>query len=180
METYLEFDQAYVTEKYILIYSPNRLLFLKIRSSPMLPKTIKYKLNTCFNTILYLYQSQDFLKNNRKRKPNGLNYLVYCYLNNKKSWNRASSGFIILAVYQGTTSFLSPWSATLHLLAISPHGHKIVTQVSSAFQKLPLHHLTFRKDLHEYMFSLTERNPEGFCFYKKKKERSPCVLQQPL
>lgn len=50
-------------------------------------------------------------------------------------------------------------------------------QVSSAFQKFPLHHFAFTKDLHDsLLFSLTERNPKRiFVFMGEKSQREHSI-----
>lgn len=56
-----------------------------------------------------------------------------------------------------------PWSypkSTLMQVSLSP-----------AFPKFALHHLAFTKDLHYYLFSLTEKYPKWIFTFMKKDEK---------
>lgn len=46
-----------------------------------------------------------------------------------------------------------------------------VQRVSPAFPQFGLHHFTFMKDLHYYLFSLTERSQKIFAFTKIRQKR---------
>lgn len=51
------------------------------------------------------------------------------------------------------------------------------------FQKFTLHHFTLMKDLHQYTFLLTKRNPKRIFTFTKKWESKSSIwlaLQQPV
>lgn len=57
-------------------------------------------------------------------------------------------------------------------------------QTSPPFQKSTFHHSAFRKDLHYYLFSLTQRNPKRIFYFTKKGRKakiafSVCFVVSP-
>lgn len=49
-------------------------------------------------------------------------------------------------------------------------------QTSPPFQKSTFHHSAFRKDLHYYLFSLTQRNPKRIFYFTKKGWKAKIAL----
>lgn len=103
-----------------------------------------------------------------------------------KLWNesqnhlRLQSSVWLLVGSKCNIHYSSVWrlGRNLILYQILALDFGLELQVAHGFWKFALYHFAFTKDLHEYLFSLTERNPKRVFAFIRKSESGNSV--QPL